>query len=83
MAAYCCVYYVDNVGRLKEGLAYYRFGKVSFQDAGCIDRPGWMESFSLSYRGLAEDVKYSVLSGIVEPVVVPGLFLKSSNGTYC
>lgn len=82
MAAYCCVYYVDNAG-LKVGLASYRFGKVSFVDSVGNNKPRWTENFILSYRCLAEKIQSSVLSGLIEPIIVPGLFLKSSNVTYC
>ena len=82
MAAYCCVYYMDREG-LKEGLAYYRSGKVSFLNYELNDRSSWRESFALSYREFADSIKYSVLQGLIEPVVVPGLFLKSNNVTRC
>lgn len=82
MAAYCCVYYIDGEG-LKEGLAYYRFGKVNFLSHDLNDHPGWRENFALSYREFAESIKYAVLQGLLNPVVVPGLFLKSNNVTRC
>lgn len=82
MAAYCCVYYVDSK-ELKVGLASYRFGKVSFADSACDNNPRWSENFILSYRCLAEKIQSAVLEGLIEPVVVPGLFLKSSNVTCC
>jgi hypothetical protein len=68
---------------LKEGLACYRSGKVSFLNHGLNDRPSWKESFALSYREFADSIKYSVLQGLLDPVVVPGLFLKSNNVTHC
>lgn len=82
MAAYCCVYYVDSKG-LKVGLASYRFGKVSFADTASNNKLRWSENFILSYRCLAEKIQSAVLEGLIEPVVVPGLFLKSSNVTCC
>ena len=82
MTARCCIYYVDNEG-LKVGLAVYRKGKVSLADSLCANKTNWLKSFELSYNGLARDVQYSVLSGALEPVVVPGLFLKNSNVKCC
>lgn len=65
------------------GLAIYRKGKVSLSDSFCTNKTNWLKSFELSYNGLARDIQYSVLSGALEPVVVPGLFLKNSNVKCC
>lgn len=82
MTAYCCAYYIDN-GLLKVGLAKYDKGKISLLSELDAGHRVWLDNFALSYRSTAEDIKYSVLTGAIEPAIVPGLFLKSSNNVTC
>lgn len=78
MSAYCCIYYVNSNG-LNIGLVRYYKGKISIFDEEFSGHRNWLDSFALSYDYLAEEIMCSVLSGAIEPLVVPGLFLKSNN----
>lgn len=78
MSAYCCIYYIEN-NTLKVGLARYYKGKISLYDSWYGGHAKWIENFELSYRNLAEEMQYSVMYGSVEPLVMPGLFLKSND----
>lgn len=82
MTARCCIYYIDSEG-LKTGLVTYSKGKISLLDRVGAGNARYLLSFELSYGRLAREVQYAVLSDAVEPVIVPGLFLKSSNVTRC
>lgn len=74
MSAYCCVYYIDN-SLLQVGLVRYNKGKISIISKECCGHEKWISTFELAYNQLAEEVKYAVLQGSVDPLVVPGLFL--------
>ena len=82
MIARCCIFYADADG-LKVGLAIYRKGKISLFDSKCASHVKWLRCFSVHYEKLAKEIQYAVLNKVIEPLVVPGLFLKSSNVKYC
>lgn len=75
MTAYCCFYYLDGYS-MKSGVAKYCKGKISIYDKAGATQKKWIENFELSYSSIAEEIKYPVLRGDIDPLVVPGLFLK-------
>ena len=82
MTANCCVYYSDG-NSLKKGLVTYRRGKISFLDHVVCNHIAWMENFILSYKSIAETMQSHVLAGVISPLIVPGLFLRTSNVKCC